>query len=227
MFCNKCGRELADGSAFCSGCGNRIEGGGSPNYLKTTFDTQQSGYTPNNNVYSGGGENAGGGTFHCPRCKSTNLDIISSTEVNTSSKGGFSICKGFFGFLCLGPLGILCGACSKTKVNATVKTKTAWVCKNCAHRFKDELTLNKEIEAAKNSARIMGIVAIALAVIAIAQFTPLSRLFGVLYGIMPFIPNFPLVAISFLIGAIVCYIMHNGFNKEVSELEAQKAELNN
>ena len=152
MYCSYCGKQLADDGAFCSGCGNRVDGG-SPNSFMTTDNAQQitsnqQAYMPNNNMYGGSS-----GAFHCPRCKSTNLETISSTEVRSSSKGGFSIGKGCLGYLCLGPFGILCGACSKTKVNTSVRSKTAWVCKNCSHRFKDLDAINQELKAAKITPR--------------------------------------------------------------------------
>ncbi len=179
MYCSYCGKQLADDGAFCSGCGNRVDGG-SPNSFMTTDNAQQitsnqQAYMPNNNMYGGSS-----GAFHCPRCKSTNLETISSTEVRSSSKGGFSIGKGCLGYLCLGPFGILCGACSKTKVNTSVRSKTAWVCKNCSHRFKDLDAINQELKAAKRKARkqakvfnrlfVLSIVAEILAVVAIIVF---------------------------------------------------------
>ena len=63
--------------------------------------------------------------MNCPRCGSGNVQFGTNT-----SGGGFSAGKGCCGYIALGPLGLLCGACgSKTK------TDEFWVCQKCGNKF--------------------------------------------------------------------------------------------
>lgn len=65
----------------------------------------------------------------CPKCGSGNLQAVSE---NNTTGGGYSAGKGCCGYMLLGPLGFLCGACgSKTKTTTT----TCFVCMNCGHKF--------------------------------------------------------------------------------------------
>lgn len=65
----------------------------------------------------------------CPRCGSPNCTPI--VETSTSGRD-FSSGKGCCGWLLLGPIGILCGACGEgKKVNST----TYWMCSNCGNKF--------------------------------------------------------------------------------------------
>ncbi|MBQ7109058.1 MAG: hypothetical protein IJN99_01700 [Clostridia bacterium] len=64
----------------------------------------------------------------CPKCGSDNVQFSTKT-----SGGGYSAGKGFCGWLLLGPLGFLCGACgSKTS------TEEFWICNNCGQKFSKE-----------------------------------------------------------------------------------------
>ncbi len=61
----------------------------------------------------------------CTRCGSENVQFGTNT-----SGGGFSAGKGCCGYILMGPLGLLCGACgSKTK------TDEFWVCQKCGNKF--------------------------------------------------------------------------------------------
>ena len=65
----------------------------------------------------------------CPKCGSNNLQAVS--ESNTTG-GGYGAGKGCCGYILLGPLGLLCGACgSKSKTT----TKTFFVCMDCGNKF--------------------------------------------------------------------------------------------
>ena len=66
----------------------------------------------------------------CPNCGGENCQIIN--EVTTNGKD-FSVAKGFFGAILLGPIGILCGACGKGRVTTNTNY---WVCNNCGHKWK-------------------------------------------------------------------------------------------
>lgn len=69
MFCKYCGRQIADGSLFCPGCGNRLDSAqetppqaGAPSYQQTPPYQQSSypNYTPNTPSPAGGYQPNGG-----------------------------------------------------------------------------------------------------------------------------------------------------------------------
>lgn len=66
----------------------------------------------------------------CPKCKGENCQIIN--EVTSKGKD-FSAGKGCLGAICLGPIGVLCGACGKGKKNINTQY---WVCNNCGNKWK-------------------------------------------------------------------------------------------
>lgn len=70
------------------------------------------------------------GAKACPKCGSTNLQIISDTQTDGKD---FSAEKGCCGWVLFGPIGLLCGACGEEK---TTETTHYWVCKNCGHKWK-------------------------------------------------------------------------------------------
>lgn len=69
--------------------------------------------------------------MQCPKCGNTyNMQTI--TETVTKGKD-YSVGKGFCGYIFLGPIGVLCGACGKGK---KTKSTTYWLCPECGHKFK-------------------------------------------------------------------------------------------
>ena len=107
MQCKHCGRELAEGSAFCHHCGHpQNETAGQP-----------AAGTPNTPAEEGG--------IKCPHCGSTRIQF--TTTVKTQ---GVSVGDACCGYICLGPLGLLCGLCG-----AGSETKESWVCCDCGTRF--------------------------------------------------------------------------------------------
>ena len=211
MFCKNCGNELDDKYAFCSNCGSKVDDG----------------FTEGNTNTSGG---ASSNKFHCPRCKSTNLSVISSAEISATSKGGFSACKGFFGYLCLGPLGILCGACGKNKVKTKVKNDTAWVCKNCSHRFKDLYTVEEELEVVKakaNTLKRVHSVLFPFSILAevIATLVFISGVIAIITGTGSIVPRelgislLVVVILAIFVGIAYSLKDWNGITQDVEELE--------
>ena len=61
----------------------------------------------------------------CPKCGSENVQYATKT-----SGGGFSAGDSCLGYLLLGPLGLLCGACG-----SGTTTEEFWVCRDCGNRF--------------------------------------------------------------------------------------------
>lgn len=47
---------------------------------------------------------------------------------------GFGFCKGIIGYVCLGPIGILCGLCGMGK--GKTWSRSFWVCGSCGYKFK-------------------------------------------------------------------------------------------
>ncbi|MGN0244235.1 MAG: hypothetical protein ACI4CT_09275 [Lachnospiraceae bacterium] len=84
--------------------------------------------TPNSTAPNNSEKNISGG-IQCPVCGSNHLQAVS--ESNTTG-GGYNAGNGCCGYILLGPLGILCGACgSKTKTT----NRTFFVCMDCGNKF--------------------------------------------------------------------------------------------
>ena len=66
----------------------------------------------------------------CPHCGGTDCQIVS--EVKSSGKD-YEADKGCCGFILLGPIGLLCGACGDGQETTTTHY---WVCKSCGHKWK-------------------------------------------------------------------------------------------
>lgn len=61
----------------------------------------------------------------CPNCGSERIQFGTNTS-GTGYSAGDACC----GFIFLGPLGLLCGACG-----SDIKTKEFWICQDCGHKF--------------------------------------------------------------------------------------------
>lgn len=103
MYCKNCGNEIPNGAEICNYCGCS---------------------QTNTNVYIKNDEG-----IKCPYCGSGGCAPV--TESVTSGSD-FSAGKGICGYVLLGPIGILCGACGNGK---TTKTNTYWKCPSCGKRF--------------------------------------------------------------------------------------------
>lgn len=67
--------------------------------------------------------------MQCPNCGGRNCTLMTET---TTKKDGYSVSDGCCGFVLLGPIGLLCGACG---AGEETKSKTYWVCQNCGNKF--------------------------------------------------------------------------------------------
>ena len=137
MICGNCGAEISDNASFCDYCGAKAE-------KVVNVPSSQ----PN-----------GDNTVFCPKCQSRNLQVI--VETNTKG-GGFGAGKSCIGYLVLGPLGLLCGACG-SKVKTT--NKTFFTCMNCGNKFRESKDMIEEITSEMRysiiSAVVTGFLAIA------------------------------------------------------------------
>lgn len=77
----------------------------------------------------------------CPKCGSENVQYATKT-----SGGGFSAGDSCLGYLLLGPLGLLCGACG-----SGTTTEEFWVCRDCGNRFSVREG-KKQVQKEKNAA---------------------------------------------------------------------------
>jgi len=50
MFCQKCGKDNSDGTAFCTGCGNSLSGVAAPGYQQVQHEGYPQGYQPKSKV---------------------------------------------------------------------------------------------------------------------------------------------------------------------------------
>jgi len=99
---------------------------------------------------------------YCPRCKSQKIQAV--VETNTEGHGGgYGVGKGCLGYLLLGPLGFLCGACgSKAKITTT--NKTFFMCLDCGNKFRE---VNEFIEEKSKESKFAFIAGGVLAIIGI------------------------------------------------------------
>lgn len=81
----------------------------------------------------------------CPKCGSENVQFSTNT-----SGGGYKAGSGCCGYMILGPLGLLCGACGSGST-----TTEFWICNQCGHRFdnfdaKEALKIAEKCKKYKN-----------------------------------------------------------------------------
>ena len=67
--------------------------------------------------------------IRCPRCGGH--DVMPVSEVHTTGKD-FSAGDACCGYICFGPIGLMCGALGKGK---QTYTSTYWMCKGCGNKF--------------------------------------------------------------------------------------------
>ncbi len=65
----------------------------------------------------------------CPKCGSTHIQGVAETSGGFDAGSG--ICGGILGYLCLGPIGLICALCGVTDK----KTKVSRLCLNCGNKF--------------------------------------------------------------------------------------------
>ena len=68
--------------------------------------------------------------MRCPKCGDNNCQIINET---TTKGKDFSVFDAICGYIILGPIGLLCGACGDDK---EVKNTAYWRCSKCGYKFK-------------------------------------------------------------------------------------------
>lgn len=69
--------------------------------------------------------------MRCPKCGNNNCDILTDVDVKTK---GYGLGEGCCGYILLGPIGFLCGACGMGE--SKTKTKHYGYCQDCGHKFR-------------------------------------------------------------------------------------------
>ncbi len=191
MRCSNCGTMNHSINKFCSSCG---------------FELSNSVTVPINREKF----------LNCPNCGSDNLHPI--TEYNTTtSGGGYGAGKGCLGYILLGPLGLLCGACgSSSKTTST--SKTFWICGNCGNKFRNRQDEIKEDLAEINQKVSFMKVSIPIGIIACIFLLCMSMwLPTVMYNddIVPFLT----------VLSIVSLVLNISFIPFKNKLQRKQAEL--
>lgn len=76
--------------------------------------------------------------MRCPKCGSTDCQVFVTNSVKMhSSTQGFGAGKACCGSMCLGPIGLLCGAvgAGKSKTWSEQEQQDFWICQKCGSRF--------------------------------------------------------------------------------------------
>ena len=147
MFCKNCGAQTGDTTQFCTKCGSPCN---APQGTQSTAAP------------------ANASEIRCPHCQGTNLHPVVENNVS-SMGGGYGVGKGCLGYICLGPLGLLCGLCGN-KQKISTSSQTFWLCQNCGYKFQSrqdaaaaEREQQQQQEQVQKTCRVIGTV---LAVIA-------------------------------------------------------------
>ncbi len=138
MYCRKCGKEVAENQEYCEECKAMEE-------IKAQNNVQSESKPEVSHVKQR--------KKCCPKCKSRNIQFVNNTEYHSETKGGgYSAGKGCCGYMALGPLGLLCGACgSKSKTTVTSSTSNAWICKDCGNKFRNVEDIDIQIYSIEKS----------------------------------------------------------------------------
>lgn len=119
MVCPSCGAQCQDNQSFCANCGTRIQNNTTMHPLYKTKDD--------------GIHRVNKGRC-CPRCGSTNYEIVSMTEGDIKPRG----CLHVLGYLILTFL--TCGiwiiiGLLRSGSRGKIRSRTIGVCKNCGYKF--------------------------------------------------------------------------------------------
>ena len=150
MFCRFCGAENPDEAAFCKQCGKQL----------TLITPTEEKYTTFRNAPSKSSATSVDSEITCPFChaSSGNCHPVVKTDIKTSG-GGYGFWNGCCGFILLGPVGLLCGACGSS-VKTKVRNETWWVCQKCGKEF---LSKQSAVERANISLRTAALYSLFLA----------------------------------------------------------------
>ena len=223
MYCHICGEELKNQEKNCPNCGTDVpvtrenrndnmqvtKHRESALSKKTEVEVKKVEDTPVRPVHNG---------MVCPNCGNENLQVINEVNVNTqTSGGGYSAGKGCCGYVLLGPIGLLCGACGSGAKTTTTTTNTmVFVCTKCGKKFKKPSDLRQEAENVRSGASASFVV---FWVIAVLQFIVLAAVGG---GESPYVIG------GFILGAIfiiLSFVLKAKSNGEAESLEEEARQI--
>lgn len=134
MYCVKCGKELPESAQFCPNCGTSISSPTTPPPPQPSSSEQQANpSTVQQSVPSVSTPSTPPlpeEKLQCPRCGTDGCIPQYKQHV---SGGGYGCLSGCLGWLLLGPLGLLCGACGNSVQS---KNELVWICPKCGNEFK-------------------------------------------------------------------------------------------
>lgn len=206
MYCRNCGKEIYGTKEYCEACQAELD--------SSSGNTEQQAQQPQVQQSQQSTYNDGGNQKKkcCPRCKSRNLQIVTNTEYHSqTSGGGYSAGKGCCGYMALGPLGLLCGACgSKSKTTVTSNSTNVWVCRDCGNKFRDVADIESDIVSA-NSKFLQNFFYVVAGICAFMVLIPLIQIFSAIlsYGadIVTFFFDFDMIlSVIFLIITPIVFI---------------------
>lgn len=144
MYCPKCGKYNSDDNEACIHCGADLtdfrigddafaekkasdEMYGGIKIIRASINPNLSGCSVTyRQKIQENKEFADIDAIKCPNCGSDNVQFVHETE-----KRGFKVLDSCCGYILLGPIGMLCGACGMNKESTT----EFWVCKKCGAKF--------------------------------------------------------------------------------------------
>lgn len=131
MYCRFCGTKNEDSSRFCRQCGQALRDAAA-GAAKVPVPKPEPAPEPASEPEPARGPVPEG---YCPECGAPGdcCTPVVKTDVKTSG-GGYGFWNGCCGYILLGPVGLLCGACGgSTKTKVTSRT---WrICSRCGCEF--------------------------------------------------------------------------------------------
>ncbi|MBQ7399764.1 MAG: hypothetical protein IJW06_04840 [Clostridia bacterium] len=217
MYCIKCGKEINGESELCEDCQRANEKQETQNNFITPM-AQNDGRQQQTRIKK----------KCCPKCKSRNLQVVIGSEFHSETTGGgYSAGKGCCGYMALGPLGLLCGACgSKVKTTTTSSSNSVWFCRDCGNKFREVEDIDAQITNLKKTNYISTFIMILLALIAFIVFLNIKD------DVMYYDSSEICILLLYGIPALIWFISEAlSFIKSISvmkclELEKQDIEIN-
>ncbi|MBU5465055.1 zinc-ribbon domain-containing protein [Anaerotignum sp. MSJ-24] len=124
MFCKFCGEKNPDEAVFCKKCGKKIKDEIALSDVENN-KVQKTEISNTSTIFG----------VSCPQCSAGSEFCHPVVKTNVKVTGKFyDICDGCCGYILLGPVGLLCGACGSS-VKTKTRNETWWICQRCGKEF--------------------------------------------------------------------------------------------